>query len=162
MPPPMSNRVNGTGNVKEFMKKVELHSASKGYSGEKCPQDLASRLEGSAFDIYMRLSEEDKKDVSKIKAELLKEFESGQQDREETLYELSHRTLQADGSFQTFAYKLIELVKLVYSSFEDTVQEAIAKDYFVKGLKQDMQVALKSLGKLSSSDTNILAYLQQV
>ena len=84
----------------------------------------------------MRLSDEDKKDVRKIKAEFLKEFERGQQDREEALHELSHRTLQADESVQTFAYKLIELVKLAYPSFEDTVQEVIAKDYFVTGSHQ--------------------------
>ena len=37
---------NGNANVKEFLMKVELHSSLKGYSGEKCAQDLASRLEG--------------------------------------------------------------------------------------------------------------------
>ena len=88
----------------------------------------------------------------------MKEFECGQQDREEALYKLSYRTLQADESVQTFAYKLIELVKLAYPSFEDTVQEAIAKDYFVKGLHQDMQVALKSLENFSSSDINFTCY----
>ena len=84
---------NGNGNVKKFLTKVELHSSLKGYSGEKCAQDLASRLEGRAFDIYMRLSDQDKKDVSEIKAELLKEFEHRQKDREETLNELSHCTV---------------------------------------------------------------------
>ena len=139
------------------MTKVELHLSLKGYSGEKCAQDLTSRLEGRAFDIYMRLSDEDKKDVSTIKAQLLKEFERRRQDREEAIYELSHHTLPADESVQTFAYKLIELVKLAYPSFEDNVQEAIAKDYVVKGLHQDMQVALKSLENFSSSDINLLA-----
>ena len=93
----------------------------------------------------MRLSDQDNKDVSNIKDKLLKEFERGQQDREEVLYELSHHTLQADESVQTFAYKLIELVKIAYPSFRDNVQEAIAKNYFVKCLHQDMQVALQSL-----------------
>ena len=86
-----------------------------------------------------------------IKAELSKEFERRQQDRQRALYELSHRTLQADESDETFAHKLIELVKLAYSSFEDTVQKAKAKDYFVKGLHQDMQVVF------FSSDNNLLA-----
>ena len=70
----------------------------------------------------MRLSYEDKTDVSKIKAELLKEFERGQQEREEAFYELSHHTLQADESVQTLAYKLIELMKLACLLFEDIVQ----------------------------------------
>ena len=78
----------------------------------------------------------------------MKEFERGQHDREETLYELLDRTLQADDLVQTFAYKLVELVKLAYPSFGDTVQEAIAK-----GLHQ---VALKSLDNFSSSDINLL------
>ena len=76
----------------------------------------------------MSSSDKDKKDVLKIKAELLKEFERRQQNREEALYVLSHCTLQADESVQTLAYKLIELVKLAYPLFEDNVQEAIAKD----------------------------------
>ena len=83
-----------------------MHSSLKGYSGVKYAQDLASRLEGRAFDIYMMLSNKGKKDVSKIKTELLKELERGQQDRE-ALYKLSHHTLQADESVQTFACKLI-------------------------------------------------------
>ena len=67
------------------MKKVELHSSLKEYSGEKCAQDLAHRLEGRAFDIYMRLSDEDKRDVSKIIAELLDKFEPDNK-TEEALY----------------------------------------------------------------------------
>ena len=63
----------------------------KSYTGEKCAQALASKLEGPAFDVYLRLSSDDRKDASKITAELLKEFERGRRNREEALCELSKR-----------------------------------------------------------------------
>ena len=70
-----SKSYDGTGDVKVFLEKVSLSSALKEYEGEKAAQNLASRLEGRAFDVYMRLSADDKKDVKKIELELLMEFE---------------------------------------------------------------------------------------
>ena len=51
----------GTGDVKAFLEKVSIHSSLKGYEGEKAAQNLASKLEGRAFDVYMRLSAADRK-----------------------------------------------------------------------------------------------------
>ena len=45
----------------------------KGYTGEKLAAAL--KLEGAALDLYMRLSDDDKKSEPIIKGELLKEFE---------------------------------------------------------------------------------------
>ena len=44
---------DGTGDVNVFLEKVSLHSSLKGYDGEKAAQNLASKLEGLAFDVYM-------------------------------------------------------------------------------------------------------------
>lgn len=148
---------NGIGDVKEFITKVELHSALKGYSEEKCAQNLASRLEGPAFDIYLRLSDGDRKKVSKIKEELLKEFERGQLNREEALFTLSNRTRNKGESAHTFAYKLTELVKLAYPDFDNSTRNTLAKDYFVRGLHPEMQIAVKSMEKFAASDINTLA-----
>ena len=63
---------NGTGNVVEFVKKMDLLPTLKAYDGEKLAQNLASRSSGSAFDVYLRLSDEDQKDVEKMKTDLLK------------------------------------------------------------------------------------------
>ena len=52
-----------------FMEKVSIHSLLKGYENEKAAQNLASRSEGHAFDIYLILGELDKKDAIKIKEE---------------------------------------------------------------------------------------------
>ena len=46
-----------------FLEKISLHSALKGFDGEKAAFYLASKLEGRAFDIYRRLSPEEKKNV---------------------------------------------------------------------------------------------------
>ena len=101
---------DGTGNVKVFLEKVSIHSSLKGYENEECSQNIASRLEGRAFDVYMRLGNEDKKNPDKIKEELLKEFERGKQDRELAIHELINRMRNTDESVQTFAYKIQELV----------------------------------------------------
>ncbi len=65
--------------------------------------NLASRLEGRAFDVYLRLSETDKKDPSKINSELLKEFERGNEDRELAIHELNSRKRKHDESAKTYA-----------------------------------------------------------
>ena len=99
-----------------------------------------------------RMSSEDRKDADKIKAELLKEFERGKRNREEALDQLGKRSRQEGESAQNYAYKLKELVKLAYPSFENKIQETIAKDYFVKAVHNDMQVALKSLKEFEGSN----------
>ena len=58
---------------------------------------------------------------------------------------------------QTFAYKILELVKLAYPTFEDNVRLTIAKDYYMKGMHMGMQVALKSWGNFETSDVHALA-----
>ena len=148
---------NGTGNIREFLTKVELQSSLKGYTGLKAAQHIASKLEGPAFNVYLRLPEDDKKDVAKIKEELLAEFEKGQLNWEEAVQELAKRSRAKGESAQTFAYKIVELVKLAYPKIEDDTRGTIAKDYFVRGLHADMQIALKSNEKFSSTDIKALA-----
>ena len=58
---------------------------------------------------------------------------------------------------QNYAYKLLELVKMAYPSFDNKTLEAIAKDYFVKGLHPDMQVALKSFEKFGEAEIKTIA-----
>lgn len=147
----------GNGDVQAFLTKVEIHAALKGYTGEKLAQALASKLEGPAFDVYLRLSADDRKDPEKLKAELKKEFEKGKRNREEALSELANRPRKVGESTQNYAYKLLELVKLAYPSFDNKTLEAIAKDYFVKGLHPDMQVALKSLEKFDKAEIRTIA-----
>ena len=77
--------------------------------------------------------------------------------REEALNELSKRKRQQGESAQNYAYKLMELVKLAYLTFENKTQETIAKDCFVSGLHVDMQIALKSIDKFEESDLNKIA-----
>ena len=129
---------DGTGDVKAFIEKVSIHSALKGYDGEKAAQNLASKLEGRAFDVYMRLSAADKKKAEKIQSELMKEFESGNLDREAAILELSKRVRSPNESAQTFAYKIIALVKLAYPAFDVNTQKTTAKDYFFRGVHPKM------------------------
>ena len=57
----------GNGDVQAFLTKVEIHAALKGYTGEELAQALASKLEGPAFDVYLRLSADDRKDPEKFR-----------------------------------------------------------------------------------------------
>ena len=148
---------DGTGDVKVFLEKVSLHSSLKSYNGEKAAQNLASKLEGRAFDVYMRLPAANKKSVEKIHAELLKEFEHGNQNREAAIFELNNRKRDKDESPQTFAFKLLELVKLAYPSFEDEARKTIAKDYFIRGIHPNMQIALKSIPDFATASIDKLA-----
>ena len=148
---------DGTGDVKVFLEKVSLHSALKSYDGEKAAQNLASKLDGRAFDVYMRLSAADKKKADKISTELLREFEKGNQDREAAIFELNNRKREKEESPQSFAFKLLQLVKLAYPSFEDEQRKTIAKDYFVRGVHPDMQVALKSMPDFATASVDKLA-----
>ena len=130
---------DGTSDVKAFLEKVTIHWSLKGYEDEKCAQNIASRLEGRSFDVYLRLADIDKKNPEKIKEELLREFERGK------------RMRNADESAETFAYKIQELVALAYPTFDVETRNTISKDYFVKGLNSKMQIALKSLPDFNSA-----------
>ena len=58
---------DGTGDIKVFIEKSQIHSSLKGYSGEKAAQNLASRLEGRAFDVYMHMDTEERKDPKRLR-----------------------------------------------------------------------------------------------
>ena len=147
----------GNGDLKVFIEKTALHSALKGYEDEKTAQNLASRLEGRAFDVYMRLSATDKKDVDKVQTEFMNEFELSNQDREMAMYEWTTRRRKQGESPQTFIYKIMELVKLAYPSFDHANQETIAKDYYMKGIHPKMQITLKAMPTFSESSFNDIA-----
>ena len=148
---------DGSTDVKTFLTKVELETSLKDYVDEKKANFLASRLVGPAFDVYMRLSDKKKKDFEEIKADLKKEFERGKLNREEALHVLQTRVQGSKESPQTFAHKLLELVKLAYPNFTDEVRNTISKDYFMKGVHPDMQVALKSRATFAEDDISTLA-----
>ena len=148
---------DGKSDVNIFLTKVELVASIKGHADEKKAQFVASKLSGPAFDVYMRLSNDDKKDFEKIKEQLKKEFERGQLNREEAIHVLSSRHRKPEESPETFAYKLKELVKLAYSTFPDGAQKTLAKDYFLRGIHPDMQVALKSEAAFETNNIDALA-----
>ena len=140
----------GVGDVKKFITKVELQAELKGHVEEKKAQFLASKLDGPALDIYLRLSTDDRKNPDIITENLLREFKREQRNREEALEMLGTRSKSNEESPETFAYKVLELVQLAYASMAVNVQETIAKDYYVKGLSKEIQVALKSLPDFST------------
>ena len=77
--------------------------------------------------------------------------------REAAIFELNNRKREKDESPQTFAFKLLELVKLAYPSFEDEALKTIAKDYFIRGVHPNMQVPLKSAPDFATASIDKLA-----
>ena len=148
---------DGTTDVRKFVTKVELEASLKNHDGEKKAQYMASKLVGHAMDVYMRMSDDDKKDPAKLKAELLKEFERGQLNREEAIAELDTRKRGEKESAENFAFKIIELVKLAYPSFTDDVRQSLAKDFFVRGLSKQLQLAIKSLQDYDTKDIKAIS-----
>ena len=69
-------------------------------SEEKKAQCLATKLSGVAFDVYMRMSAEEKKVYETVKKELRTEFKKGSCNRKTALNELSSCTYR-DGSLYT-------------------------------------------------------------
>ena len=76
------------GDNTDLITKVDLYSALEGYNDEKCAQTLASRWEGPAFDVYLRLDQDDRQNINKLKDHLLTEFKRGRLNREEAVCSL--------------------------------------------------------------------------
>ena len=128
----------------EFVSRVEIHGKMKGYTDEKLSYCLAEKLQGAAFNVFLRMSDDDQKDLKKLKTELFKEFKKEERNREEAVTELSRRKRQTDETIPTFAYKLTQLVKYACPTFDDEHRNKLSKDYFVNGLSETMQMWLKS------------------
>ena len=126
------------------MTRIKLHGLVKGYDGEKLSYCLAEKLRGAAFSVFLRMSADDQKDFDKLEKELLKEFKSEQRNREEAVNELGKRKRIPNESILTFSYSIEELVKFAYPTFAVAIQASIAKDYFVNGLDERMQIWLKA------------------
>ena len=146
------NSFNGKGDVNLFIKKVQLWIALKGYTEEKAAQALASRLEKPAFNVYLRMSEDDQKDIKKVIKELKQQYELGNKDREQAQALLNDRVYKEDETVEDYAFDLNRLVTLAYPTFQATQTEIIRKDFFTKGLHPNMQLQLKSTNKIKDSD----------
>ena len=61
---------DGTSDVQKCVVRVELEASLKTYADEKKAQYLASKLVGPAMEVYLRLSDEDKKAFEFLKKQL--------------------------------------------------------------------------------------------
>lgn len=147
---------NGKGDVNVFLTKIDLYNQLKGYDGETAAVSLASRLEEPAINVYMRMSVEDRKDITKIRAELRKQYELGNADREQALSLLGVVQRKEDEAAKDFGYRIKELVKLAYPKFDDASKQVHEKDAFVKGCHPDMQMKLKTLENFADLDMNAI------
>ena len=148
---------DGVGDVTSFVEKIDLVSGLKGHADEQKARFIASKLGASAFDVYRRLSIEDKKNPETIKTELLKEFCREERNREEALQALMCSKRQPGESTKRFAYRILRLVGLAYSSLDANTKQMSAKDFYVKGLSRDLQVALKSTANFANQTLNALS-----
>ena len=146
------DRFDGKGDVNAFIKKMELYIALKEYTEEKAAQALASHLVLPAFNVYMRMSVEDQKDVEKIKKELREQYEVGKINREEAQSLLTLRVRKEGEAIRDYAFDVQRLAALAYPTFNAGNLDIIGKDHFIKGLHAELQVKIKSLADFSSSN----------
>ena len=109
------------------------------------------------LNVYLSLSDDNKKDAEEIKKALRAEFEPARRDREVALQKLANRMMLKGESPYTYAYSLMELTKLAYATLPADSRDVIARDHFMKGQSRDMQVALKSLPQFSTKPVTELA-----
>ena len=114
-------------------------------------------MDGPALNVYLRLSEDEKKNAEEIKTALRTEFVPAHRDRVVALEKLSNRKLLKDESPYTYAYALMELTKLAYSTLPANSQDVIARDHFMRGQSRDVQVTLKSLPEFGTKAAMELA-----
>lgn len=143
---------DGKGDVNSFLVKARLYNKLKKYEGEDAAVSLASRLQEPAFNVYLRMSDEDKKDVEKIEAELKKQYQVGNRDREEALHLLSAVHRKEDETAQDLSYRITELVKLAYPSFTVAAKAVHVKDAFINAVHPDMRKELKTLSNFATID----------
>ena len=136
----------GTGDVVEGLAKVNLMNVLKEYEGEKLATPLASCLQGNAFDVYLRLSEGDSKDIDNIKTEV------GRMDREKEDVDFANRERLSNAPAKTCAYKLQQLASLVYPDLYNAVMGLIIKDAYVRWLHPSLQLEFKSLEKFATAN----------
>ena len=148
---------DGSGDIRSFVEKIDLVATLKEHDGEKKAMFIGSKLGGSAFDVFRSLSADDKKNPDKIKEELLKEYSREERNREEALHSLMNCARSPGESPQRLAYKILHLVGLAYGSLQDATKNTIAKDFFVKALSKELQVALKSVANYSTMNLNQLS-----
>ena len=150
-----SNKVemfSGKSDVNAFLVKIDLYNKLKKYTDEDAAVLLASRLQEPAFNVYLRMSEDDRKDIEKIKTELKKQYELGNRDREEALLLLSAAERKEEETAKDYAFRISQLVKLAYPTFSAANMEVHEKDAFVRGHHPDMQMKLKTLENFSTID----------
>ena len=145
---------DGSVDVTSFVEKVELIAKLKGHTDEKEAIFIGSKLRGSAFDVYRRLTDEEKENPETIKSNLLKEFCREERNHEEALSASMKGCRLPTETPQRFAYHILKLVGLAYSTLDANTQNTIARDYFMKGLSTELQVAIKSITGFSDIDLN--------
>ena len=143
---------NGKGDVNSFIVKTDLYIKLKKLEDEDAAMLLASRLEEPAFNVYLRMSDDDKKNIETIKTELRKQCETGNRDWEEALSLLHSCHRNENESAEDYAYRIKRLVRLDYPTFADANQQVHEKDVFLHGLHPEMQVKLKGLSNVDTID----------
>ena len=137
------DKYTGLTDVVTFITKCELCCKVKGYTDDKEAAFIAERLDDTAFDVYMSLSDAEKVNPTSVKNALKANFRKAVKNREVAVEELNNRKRLPNETPEVFCYMIKELVKLAYPGFTDRAKEQLAKDCYVKGLNEDTQRDLR-------------------
>ena len=76
--------------------------------------------------------------------------------QKESLFELVVRTRRTDETIEQYAINIRTLVHGAYPQFSDLAREVMAKEYFVKGLDEQLKHLLKSSENFACMDVDEL------
>ena len=79
---------NGQGDLNVFLLHIDWHIKRNKLSGEEGALVLASRLEEPAFNVYMRMPTNEKKDLKKVKNELRRIYRMKKKDGNRTFQDI--------------------------------------------------------------------------
>lgn len=110
-------------------------------------------LKGDAAEVVRVMPADDRKDLAKIKAELLKQFD--RRDKTHIQREFYNRKLEGGESVGKFVRSLRQLAEEGFPGLEPTAQEQIIKSQFLNGIPNDLRSQLSVAFQYKVDDASL-------
>ncbi|KAL0168626.1 hypothetical protein M9458_036848, partial [Cirrhinus mrigala] len=135
---------DGSGDWESFLVPFERQARKYGWSGDYRVDCLYDCLRGSAIKYVCSLPEHIREDYTLLKEQLTQRF--GQRDPPTTIRRKLGELRQLKESAAEFAEEVQRLVTLAYPGVELDLQDQLATDFFLKGLR-NQKVAYEVMNK---------------
>lgn len=135
-------KFDGVGDVERFLDHFDVVAKANNWNQEVQALQLPTALTKAAFDVYRRLSPEERGSISRLKAVLMKEFGAAALESDYALLFVSRRR-QVGESLSDFGEALKSLGRKAYPTFTDQQLEKLCQTHFINGgLSEALRVQL--------------------